>query len=91
MKPLRVVAGRHQEGSGRVGADAVVLEELGGGLSGELLQVGIQGGEFGVERLAALGGRPQSQLGVSSDGALVAGTQAGGGVDEGGGRQVLRR
>ena len=47
---MGVAARRGQEGAGHVGADPEGLEQLGGGVGGELGELGVEGGDLALAR-----------------------------------------
>jgi hypothetical protein len=48
-EPVGVVAGRHQQRPGRVGADPERLAEVWGGCGGELGELGVEAADLGLE------------------------------------------
>jgi len=79
---FRVVAGRHQERTGGLGAHAVASHQLGGGGGDKGLQDGIQLCHFVFQLEDPLGQQPQRVLCPSHGGRGIAGTQPSGATDE---------
>lgn len=72
---LGVVAGRHEERSGRLEADAVTGDQLGGSGRHEWLQDRLQLGELGLELEDAHGEEPKGVLRGTVRGGGIAGAQ----------------